>query len=535
MSNRKIITRSLSKKISSDDDYSDEESDCDSIKSCSEKFEYQVIEKLSKELKGVSKKKIKCIVENCIGDVGANVVDDYFYFNRRDEWKRGLKYDEIIRLEPQLKKLKREIEDEKPTVKKILTANMSKESKKEALKIYNIMEFSDKFTIHYLELEEKLNNIIRSSMFKLNTQIPRKILHTTNTTEMINSLQTTDNIKKIILQKYLEMQNLDSSSNKHHSIKEWLNWAIKLPYNKKAEEEKDLSKVRRRLDRELYGMDDVKDSLIEIVNNRRSGRDVISQFGLYGLPGCGKTSIAKALAKALKLPFSKISFGGMTDSCIIKGSDQVWVGATPSIFLKKMAEQGCCNGVILLDEIDKIKNQIENALLHATDSSHNDSFEDTYMCEFTHDLSNLWFIYSANDISTISPALKDRIPFNKVRKYTGEEISKITKSYVLVKSLKNVGMRKKDVVLTDDAIEELKRYAEKSNESKESIRTYEKYVSNIISKINMLRTNTKLKSPIKLPYTIDNFSLPITLNSNHINTLMKNTLIEESKHIMMYM
>lgn len=502
------------------------------------------IKKYTKERHiSLSLSKIKNIVSKSIKKSGKDIYEEYCHSVPSDKrWKIGLKRKRINKLKPVLKKCRKEIKKRKVTMQKILNAKIPLSDKREAVEKFDMLQNTEPYTQLHYDIEKSIRSIIECASSHKNIKHINdydKLFNNTLNTNIdmklrIMNLNTTNKIKSNIYAKYIALKDMDAAHSQYTSTKEWLRWVVKLPYEKTIKEETNIVVIRERLDKELYGMDDIKERVIEMINDRQTRKKITgecisgTELGLYGLPGCGKTSIAAAIAKALGIPYEKISLGGMIDSSILKGTDDSWVGASPSIILQIMVRMQCCNGLILFDEIDKLKgNRCENvqhALLHITDKAHNNEFQDTFISDFSHNLSMLWFMYAANDIDHLDSALKDRISFMYVKKYTPKEIDEIIIGFVLPKALKRVGLNENDVVLTKEALSVLKESVKKGVHYETSIRVYEECISNLVSKVNMLKTNKNLKdenkTPIALSYSIKNFALPITFNAHNIEKFL---------------
>jgi ATP-dependent Lon protease len=323
-------------------------------------------------------------------------------------------------------------------------------------------------------------------------------------------------------------------------LKEKIEWAVSLPYTKKLlpkivygrdsneDINKFLTQVRRKLDENLYGMDNIKDELISILNDRITNPKAISTLALKSSPGTGKTAIASALAEAVGLPFERIALGGMTDSTTLKGADSHWLGSGPSILLHILKKMGISNGVVLLDEIDKLSASdtkganMQNALLHITDYTQNHQFGDAFVNDIPHDLSNIWFIYAMNDEKLLDPILRDRLTILEVEPYTPADFKEITKRHLLPKALENVSIPKELVTITDGACSViLSILADQIKET--GVRPIQRLIRCLASRINRLRTTTlsdgttgNLNTRISLP----GFKLPLVIDENVVKKLI---------------
>ena len=224
-----------------------------------------------------------------------------------------------------------------------------------------------------------------------------------------------------------------------------LPWDITKPANT------DITEIRRLLDENHYGMDQVKERIIEsIIVNRRSGSRMPSVICLAGAPGVGKTSITKAIAAALNLPLVKVSMGGQSDAMALKGAHRSYVGSCCSTILSGMIYARCNNPVVLVDEVDKATPSHAGdpyaALLEILDPSQNSEFTDSYV-EIPFDLSKATFICTANDVSKIPAALRDRMEFIYLEPYSIEEREHIFAQYIFPRTVKDCGLSETDAVL----------------------------------------------------------------------------------------
>ena len=327
----------------------------------------------------------------------------------------------------------------------------------------------------------RLNNIIQSAcaspdevtmLEEAEKQVrPKDVSSKAALKRRILLLGASDRVKSVLLGMYNRMDSMMVDSQEYTHLFDKLRWAVSLPYTKcvmpeislKGAADADIAAfcqhVHTELDAALYGMQHVKEHILQIINNRIRNGSNRSIMALKGAPGVGKTAIAKAMAAAMNLPFDKISFGGMTDASMIKGSDSHWLGSAPSIILQMLSRMQCANGIILFDELDKTNNtsrgvEIQHALLHILDHTQNNEFQDSYLSEIPHDLSNVWFMVAFND-DTFDPALRDRLDIIEIPAYTRSERATIAIDYVMPHMLKELGLGPQDVTLPLDAAKTL--------------------------------------------------------------------------------
>jgi ATP-dependent Lon protease len=275
-------------------------------------------------------------------------------------------------------------------------------------------------------------------------------------------------------------------------IRNYLDWMLDMPWNKKTVDQFDVTEARRILDQDHTGLDDVKDRIIEFlaVRKRRDSRGLGLVGGrgsgaiitLVGPPGVGKTSLGESVARALGRKFTRISLGGIHDEAEIRGHRRTYVGALPGRIARALKEAGTSNPVIMLDEIDKVgsdwRGDPSSALLEVLDPAQNHSFRDHYL-EVDLDLSEVLFIPTANVADTIPGPLLDRMEIIRLDGYTEEEKLAIARDHLLRRQLERNGLNTTDVTVSEDAIRHI--IAEHTREA--GVRNLEREIGRLLRKV----------------------------------------------------
>ena len=274
--------------------------------------------------------------------------------------------------------------------------------------------------------------------------------------EKIIALGLDEKSEKKLLKECARLEKMSSTSPEATVIRVYLETCLELPWHKFSADRLDLAHARKVLDRDHYGLERVKERIIEALAVRSLSDGCYGQtLCLVGPPGVGKTSIAKSIATAMGRSFARISLGGTSDEAEIRGHRKTYIGAMPGRIINAVKQAGTQNPIILLDEIDKLgsdyKGDPSSALLEALDGEQNSTFVDRYI-ELEFDLSKVMFITTANDASTIPAPLLDRMEIIELPGYTNEEKFNIAKKHLVPKQAKLHGLNGRTFRINDRAL-----------------------------------------------------------------------------------
>lgn len=277
-----------------------------------------------------------------------------------------------------------------------------------------------------------------------------------------------------------KMQRMNPQVAEYSIQRNYLDLLLDLPWNEYSKDKFDLKRARKILDRDHYGLDDVKRRIIEYLAVLKLRNDMKSPIlCLYGPPGVGKTSLGKSIAEALGREYVRMSLGGLRDEAEIRGHRKTYIGAMPGRIVQSLKKAGTSNPVFVLDEIDKLANSHQgdpsSALLEVLDPEQNNDFHDNFL-EIGFDLSKVMFIATSNSLSTIQPALLDRMEIINVTGYTIEEKVEIAKRHLLPKQLKEHGLTESDLRIGKPQLEKIvEGYTRESG-----VRSLEKQIAKMV-------------------------------------------------------
>ena len=302
------------------------------------------------------------------------------------------------------------------------------------------------------------------------------------------------------LQKYAQTNNQMAESG---VIRSYLDWIVSLPWSKSSKDNDDLNDVAKKLDANHYGLEKVKDRIIEyLAVKMMTGHNPSTILCFAGPPGVGKTSLARSISEALGRKFVKQSLGGVRVESEIRGHRRTYIGALPGRILKGMKDSGTVNPVFLLDEIDKMtadyRGDPSAAMLEVLDPEQNKYFSDNYL-EEPYDLSQVMFITTANDLSNIAAPLRDRMEIIELSSYTEIEKFNIGFKHLLPRQLEEHGLKENQISITDDAM-----YAIIQNYTREAgVRELNRMIASICRKTVR---KILMEKVTKVEITVDNLT-----------------------------
>ncbi len=356
--------------------------------------------------------------------------------------------------------------------------------KQEVLSIFNIKKRLDHLIIRLhdeqevLNLEKKINSKVKQAMertqkeYYLREQMKAiqaelgdregKTGEVADLRKRIDETGMPESVKKTALKELDRYEKLPAASAESGVIRNYIEWLITIPWTKTTTDRLDIHHAEEILNRDHDGLEKVKERILEYLSVRQLMNSVRGPIlCLVGPPGVGKTSLARSVAESLDRNFVRISLGGVRDESEIRGHRRTYVGAMPGRIIQGMKKAGTINPVFLLDEIDKMSNDFRGdpsaAMLEVLDPEQNNSFSDHYI-EEPYDLSQVMFIATANDLSTIPGPLLDRMEVITIPGYTEIEKTLITKNHLIPKQIEENGLKKSQLTIKDEAIIDLIRY-----------------------------------------------------------------------------
>lgn len=453
-------------------------------------------------------------------------------------WKLGLGPKNIKKYNALIKDLRKR--DKPVTIQQILDAPLNRELKRKLLSLFDMLQTHSPYSEEYQEITKEIKAIltVAEKRDKFNVDNLQKIIGCEKSLiDRILEAQLDDKRKAVIYEKFLQLQKTPSDSTSAASIEEWIEEALKTPFTKVQPSALNtntpgecLLKLKQGFQSRLAEMDTILEPLLTIFNNRLNNPSAKGAvIGLLGSPGTGKTAVCQVIADVWGLPFQQISLGGVIDPSILDGSHNEWVGSTPGRLTRALQAMGVINGVILLDEIDKLGEserglQVQYSLLHSIDPVQNHEFHDHYLGpRLPLDLSQCLFVCAMNRLEGLDPALLNRIHIIKIPDYTtGQKIS-ILRKHLFPDALKQVNFTEKDIILTEEGCEAIIKSVEKHMGHKEGgVRTVKSCIKIIVDKLSLLlRVTPEERRALKLTFNVAVDQRPVRIDEAVVAELYK--------------
>lgn len=371
-------------------------------------------------------------------------------------------------------------------------------------KIYNFL-LSEIDTLH---IEKKIKGRVKRQMEKtqkeyyLNEQMKaiqkelgdgEEFDDITELEKKLNEINLSKEAKEKCKSEIKKLKNMSPMSAESTVVRNYLDWIINIPWNKPLPISKDITKAKKILDNDHYGLEKVKDRIVEyLAVQKRIDKVKGPILCLVGPPGVGKTSLGRSIANATGRNFIRMSLGGVRDEAEIRGHRRTYIGSMPGKFIQSMKKSKSSNPFMLLDEIDKLgsdwRGDPSSALLEVLDPEQNHTFNDHYL-ELDYDLSNVMFVCTANTLN-IPPALLDRMEVIRIPGYTEDEKCQIAKQYLVPKQIHNHALKKGEITFNNSNIFNIIRFYTREA----GVRNLEKEISKVCRKtVKILETTKKKK------------------------------------------
>jgi ATP-dependent Lon protease len=301
--------------------------------------------------------------------------------------------------------------------------------------------------------------------------------------ERVEKADLPDEVRAEAERELKRLERLPNMAPDYHVIRTYLEWILELPWKKSTEEILDLNLAQKVLDEDHYDLEDIKQRILEhlaVIKLNPKTKSPILCF--VGPPGVGKTSLGQSIARSMGRKFERMSLGGMRDEAELRGHRRTYIGSMPGRIIQALRRAGVNNPVMMLDEVDKLgmdfRGDPASALLEVLDPAQNFSFRDHYL-DLPFDLSKVFFIATANTLSPVPPALRDRMEIIRLSGYTDEEKLHIAKQYLVPRQIKEAGLSEEQLQFTDEAIQGIiSRYTREAG-----VRQLERSIGSVARKV----------------------------------------------------
>ena len=470
---------------------------------------------------------------------GDFVIEEEEFYDLEEEFKRLEEENPVLFAE--LTKVKEYLSKELPDIERILETEMSLENKAKLVELFEMFVMSEPLSFEWIALKKQLNVLfVRASndyktqqklsdedKSKLEEQLAKikSMSSETSIETQIALLNIPVKYKTKLYERYQKMQNIDSSSDEYSKSLEWMQTILRFPWGVyKPQPPLDVIKnIKEELDREFYGMDTIKEQLLLFINNRLNNPERNDYcLGLIGPAGTGKTGVALSISRVLNFPFQQLSGGSLVNTDDIHGHSFTYIGSGPGDIVNALMRMECLNGIIFIDEFDKIPLEKSlNSLLQLLDPVQNHNFKDKYIGDIPIDLSRTWFICSMNDYPD-NQALKDRIFTIEVPGYTDNQKMNILQKHTLPKLLKDF---KVDVKLDKDALRSIVQRTQGNKGMRQPIHL----LKDALSKVQFLKQHPNISTSFQCDLKVE--AEPITITKTHLDVLLPS---KQSSYSSMY-
>tara|TARA_A100001037_G_scaffold304630_1_gene342060 strand:- start:1097 stop:3070 length:1974 start_codon:yes stop_codon:yes gene_type:complete len=412
------------------------------------------------------------------------------------------------------------------------------------------------YSFEYDEYDEKYEDLIDQQMNLNSEEANMEFFHKLSETKKKELIQKTQEIynlndkniplrfkiiesdmelktKAIAMENIDKLSEMDVSTGEYNKMDHWINGLLRIPFGKYMdlpiqsdrpdnEISKFIKETSNTLNKAIYGHQEAKTHILQVIGkwikNPNSGGNVLA---IQGPMGNGKTTLVKdGISKVLNRPFAFIALGGASDSAYFDGHSYTYEGSHWGRIVQILHDSKCMNPVIYFDELDKISDtpkgeEIVHMLTHLTDPSQNSLFQDNYFSGINLDLSKALFIFSYNNENMINKILKDRMYVINTKGFSVDDKLKISREYLIPEIYKTYSFKGEDILFTDEIIQKI---ISMYTQGEEGVRNLKRCIETIISKINIYILSQETTN---LSFTLKDFKLPVTLNENHIEELLK--------------